>query len=204
MMKQLIFIHGGEAYSDYDDYLEHLRTTDVDPFKERSVRWYHTLPETFGAGWEVIKPSMPNSGNAKYLEWKIWFERHFTFIQSGAILVGHSQGAIFLIKYLLENDVPFNIRALVLAAPVVDVAKRFDEDLEDGGDFTYDIDTLPRLAVKAEKIVILHSKDDFVVPHEQGEKLAAAVPEAEFITFEDKNHFLIEEFPELIEKLKSL
>lgn len=204
MKKQVVFIHGGEAYSDYENYLKHLRTVEIDPFKGRSVRWYHQLPELFGDGWEVIKPAMPNSGNAKYQEWKIWFERHFDFIADEVTLIGHSQGAIFLIKYLLENNTPFKIKTLCLAAGVVDVSERFNDALEDGGDFNYDLALLLTLEAKAETILILHSKDDFVVPFEQGEKLAAALPNAEFMVFEDKNHFLIEDFPELIDKIKGL
>ena len=55
-----------------------------------------------------------------------------------------------------------------------------------------------------ENIVILHSQDDFVVPFSHGEKLAELLPAAEFMVFADKNHFLVEEFPELISKIKAL
>ena len=49
----------------------------------------------------------------------------------------------------------------------------------------------------------MHSKDDFVVPYEHALKYTTALPQAEFISFEDKNHFLVAEFPELINKIKS-
>jgi predicted alpha/beta hydrolase family esterase len=204
MKKQLVFIHGGEAYRNYEDYLDELRAREVDPFAEKSIRWYRNLPETLGIGWEVIKPMMPNSGNAKYEEWKIWFEKHFEFLRDGVILVGHSQGGIFLTKYLLENKTPFTIKALVLVGSVYDVSVPLNDSKEDGGDFGYDTTVLKTLHEKVEKILIYHSRDDFCVPFEQGEKLAAALPEAEFIAFADKNHFLLEEFPELIEKIKEL
>jgi uncharacterized protein len=204
MKKQIVFIHGAEAYSDYEDFLTHLRTVEVNPFAERQKRWYRNLSESFGQEFEIIAPSMPNSDNAKYTEWKIWFERHFEFLKNDVILIGHSQGGIFLTKYLVENNPPFSAKALFLIGSVVDVSERFFGALEDGADFTFDVSALPTLCSKVPKIHVLHSKDDFCVPFEQGKKLAAALPEAEFVVYEDKNHFLIEEFPELVEKIKSL
>lgn len=203
MQRQLVFIHGGEAYTRYEDYLEHLRTKEIDLHTERNVRWYHTLPETLGDDWEVIKPSMPNSGNAKYREWKIWFERHFPFLRDEVVLIGHSQGGVFLTKYLIENEVPFSISKLFLVGSVHDVPGRLGDALEDGGDFGFDTTALARLHERARSIYVVHSEDDFVVPFTQGEKLAAALPEAEFMVFHDKNHFLIEEFPDLIFKIKA-
>jgi pimeloyl-ACP methyl ester carboxylesterase len=50
----------------------------------------------------------------------------------------------------------------------------------------------------------MHSKDDFVVPYEHALKYKAALPAAELITFEDKNHFLVEELPELVQKIRNL
>ena len=71
-------------------------------------------------------------------------------------------------------------------------------------DFEFDTTKTGELANKIENIYILHSKDDFVVPFSHAEKYVEMLPNAEFMTFEDKNHFLIEEFPELIEKIKEI
>lgn len=49
---------------------------------------------------------------------------------------------------------------------------------------------------------VLHSKDDFLVPYEHVLKLKEHLPEAELITFEDKNHFLVEELLELVELIR--
>jgi len=144
---------------------------------------------------------MPNKQNAQYKEWKIWFERHFEYLHDDILLIGWSLGGYFLLKYLIEETLPFSIKHLFL------IAAPFEpEDFggEDGGDFAFDRKKVGNVAAQAANIYILHSKDDFVVPFSHGEKLAAALPEAEFITFEDKNHFLIEEFPELIGKIKEL
>jgi predicted alpha/beta hydrolase family esterase len=200
--KQVFYIHGGEAYSNYADFLDNLRTKEIRnlPWSEQLKKWTGTLVEDLGDEYEVFTPSMPNSGNAKYEEWKIWFERHFEFLRDGVVLLGWSQGGYFLVKYLIENELPFQPSALILVAAPFEPA---DFGGEDGGDFNFDTKQVGELAEKVEKIVIFHSKDDFVVPFEHAEKYAAALPNAEVVTFADKNHFLIEEFPELLEKIRA-
>lgn len=203
--KQVFYIHGGGAYSNYEDYLDDLQNTPMwsASDKESTKRWSHTLRETLGADYQVFTPEMPNKLNAKYNEWKIWFERHFEFLHDGLILVCWSQGAMFIAKYLSENDTPFTVKALfMLASPydhfVVEGMK------EDGGDFYPDSTKVPAIAEKVGQITIMHSKDDFVVPYEHVLKYKVALPKAELVTFEDKNHFLVEELPELMERIKSL
>ena len=50
----------------------------------------------------------------------------------------------------------------------------------------------------------MHSKDDFVVPYEHALKYKEALPEAALLTFEDKNHFLVEELPELLTEIRKI
>lgn len=206
MKKQVVFIHGGEAYSNYEDFLDDLKESQIRnlPGTQKEERWTHSLEDDLGSDFEVFKPSMPNSSNAKYLEWKIWFEKHFEFLRDGVVLIGHSQGGMFLTKYLIENETPFAIKALFLAGSVYDGSEVAEGFREDGGDFTYDLDKVPTLSSRVDNVFIMHSKDDFVVPFSHGEALAKVLPEAEFMVFEDKNHFLIEEFPELITKIKAI
>lgn len=199
-MKQVVFIHGGSAYSSYDAFIEHLRTAEIRNLTaERPLRWSDTLRSELG-DFEVFTPSMPNKDNAKYEEWKIWFERHFEFLRDGVILVGWSQGGYFLAKYLIENRTPFSIEALFL------VAAPFQPDEfggEDGGDFAFDTTRAGELAGKAASIHILHSEDDFVVPYSHGLSYQKALPEATLASFTDRGHFLRSEFPELISMIKA-
>ncbi|MEK7639224.1 MAG: alpha/beta hydrolase [Patescibacteria group bacterium] len=205
MKQQVFYIHGADSFTDYNKFLEYLLTIPIRdlPDAEPIIRWSKTLREDLGGNFEVFTPTMPNKQNAKYLEWKIWFERHFEYLHDGIILVGASQGGYFLAKYLVENSFPFDVKALfLLAAPFE--RRPEDESGEDGGDFEFDTSRVGELQKKAEKIVIMHSKDDPVVSFSHGEKYAAAIPQAEFITFENKNHFLIEKFPELLEKIRTV
>lgn len=197
--KQVFYIHGGEAYSNYEAYLEDLKTMPVDPFKEQNIRWTHSLTEKLGEEFEVLSPLMPGKYNAKYEEWKIWFERHFEFIRDEVTLLGWSLGGIFFAKYLSENEAPFKVgRLYMLAAPFN------SEEFKDVGcgDFMLEPELVSRLPEKVGQITLLHSKDDFVVPYDHALIYKNLMITADLVTFEDKNHFLVEEFPELIERVR--
>jgi uncharacterized protein len=201
MKKQLIFIHGGSAYSDYEAFLNFLRTVPLRdlPGVAKRERWTDHLAEDLGDGFEVFQPRMPNSQNAKYLEWKLWFLRYLALVEDEVILVGWSQGGYFLAKYLTEETPAKRVSALyLLAAP-------FAPDSfggEDGGDFAFDTTKVGELTGKCGKVTIMHATDDPIVPFSHGENFKKALPEATFVTFSDKGHFLAADFPELIEMVK--
>lgn len=203
MKKPLIFIHGGTAYTNYEAFLNDLRTKTLRdlPGSEPKVRWTDTLATDLGNGFEVFKPRMPNSQNAKYLEWKIWFERYLALTPGEVILVGWSQGGYFLAKYLLEESYTTTISALYLLAAPFEPA---DFDGEDGGDFAFDTTRVGELGEKIGKITIMHSTDDPVVPFTHALSYAQGVPNATLVTFTDKNHFLVPELPELVALIKGL
>ena len=203
--KQVFYIHGGSSYSKYDDYIADLAAQQLrSPSDEDMVhKWPTTLRQQLGSDYQVFMPGFPNSNNAKYDEWKIWFEKHFEYLNDNLVLVCWSQGAVFIAKYLSENTVPFSIKNLILLAAPLDYFV-CEGSKEDGGDFYPDIANIANIQEKAQKITIMHSTDDFVVPYEHALKYKAALPEAELVTFTDKNHFLVEELPELVERIKKL
>lgn len=209
MKKQIVFIHGGSAYSDYKQYLLHLRTKPIEnPFVDAEVpkKWKHTIREELADTHEVAYPQMPNSNNSKYEEWKIWFERHIDFMHNGVLLVGWSQGAYFLLRYLSENEFPLKIGGLFLVAPPFE-ADTFPTQgaVEDGGDFGFNLEKLPNVEKQIADIFIYHSEDDPVVPYEHAVKLSAALPKATLRTFEGRGHFFNQEtFPELVADIKVL
>ena len=61
------------------------------------------LQEVLGGEYDVLLPRMPNKNNAKYLEWKIWFERMIPFLNKEIILVGYSLGASFIANISLKR-----------------------------------------------------------------------------------------------------
>ena len=79
MKKQIIIIHGGETFETYKQYISFLKSIEIDFEKMTSEGWKDTLGKKLGRGFEIVLPRMPNSFNAKYLEWKIWFEKMILF-----------------------------------------------------------------------------------------------------------------------------
>jgi len=199
MKKQVIYIHGGNSFEDYEKYLEHLKNSDFDPFYERNKKWKHSLEEDLGEGFEVFMPTMPSGHNAKYIEWKIWFEKLIPFVEDNVVIIGHSLGAIFIAKYLSENNLPKKILATYLLAGPYD-----NDDSDDSlADFVLP-ESLSMFEESGGKIFLYHSKDDPVVPFVNVEKYAKHLLSAEKVIFEDRGHFNQEEFPELIESIKQL
>lgn len=202
MNREVIFIHGGQSFSSYDAFLEHLRTGELwNVLGERPKRFKDTLRTDLGSSYDVYLPSMPNSENAKYEEWKIWFLRYLELVHDGVVLAGHSQGGYFLAKFLAENEPPVRIGGLILiAAP----AQPDDFGGEDGGDFAFDTTALPNLAQRAERIVLFHAPDDPVVPYRHAQLYATALPNATLHSLPGRGHFLGETFPELLEEIEKM
>ena len=131
MKQQILVIHGGDTFDTHKDYLSFLKNREISLDRLRLKReWKDTLSEKLGENFDVLSPRMPNGTNARYKEWKIWFERVIPFIDKGVIFIGHSLGGIFLAKYLSENTFPVKIKATILAAAPFD-DEESDESLSD-------------------------------------------------------------------------
>lgn len=205
MEKQnIILIGGADSFSDREDFLNYLQNCNVRdlPVDNPRKSWKLWVKQQLGDSFYFDIPVMPNTHNAKYDEWKIWFERHLAAVEGSVILVGLSLGAQFLAKYLIENDVEQEIKGLFLLAGPCGYFD--DSDGMDCASFSFKSEELRVIQSKVQEITIMHSKDDFVVPYEHALKYKEALPEAELVTFEDKNHFLVEELPELVERIKNL
>lgn len=197
MKQQVVVIHGGHTFETYEGYIEGLQNCKFDFERMKQKRWKDSLADELGKGFEILQPVMPCKENAKYAEWKIWFERMVLFFD-GAIFVGHSLGGIFLAKYLSENTYPKRITAtFLIAAPFH--SKESDYSL---ADFVLP-ETLKKFKEQGGKIFIYHSKDDPVVSIESSDKYAEQLPGATIQIFEDKKHFNQETFSELVEAIKS-
>ncbi|MFZ2188171.1 MAG: alpha/beta hydrolase [Candidatus Moraniibacteriota bacterium] len=202
MKKQIFIVHGGEAHRTYEEYLEFLKNYKINLDKIKNGGWKDHLQETLGDDYEIIFPRMENYHNAKYSEWKIWFEKFFPFLRDDVILIGGSLGGIFLAKYLSENNFPVKIKAAFLIAAPYDDKERGDIYYT-LGDFILP-DSLDSFSKQVEKIFLYHSQDDLMVPFVDLGKYAQKLPKAEKVIFKDKGHFNLKEFPEFVEKLKSI
>ena len=199
MKKQVLVIHGAATFLTYEDFLQFLRTTgEVNPAYNKAKRWKSSLPEALGDAYEVIAPSMPNKQNAKYEEWKIWFERHIPYLTDGVLLVGHSMGGIFLAKYLSENTFARKVGGTFLVAAPYDSVEK-----EPLGDFALS-QPLDSFAAQGGPIHLYHSADDPIVDFAELAKYQKALPSAKVTTFTDRGHFDQETFPEIVADIKAL
>lgn len=197
MKKQVIVIHGGDSFDTYEKFLDSLKNWEVtiNSFLPKSD-WKSSLQEELGDEYEVLSPRMPNKQNARYNEWKIWFERMFPFLADEVVLVGHSMGGLFFAKYLSENVFPKKIDALFLVAAC-------HNNTEDIGDFRT-ADDLSGVSKQCASIHLFHSKDDRVVAVSEAETYQKVWPEAKLHLFEDRGHFNQQDFPELVGEIKKL
>ncbi|MEN7982567.1 MAG: alpha/beta hydrolase [Nanoarchaeota archaeon] len=195
---QVFFIHGGMTFKNREDYLEFLREREVK--LEEKISWNKQyLDKRLESEFQLIKPQMPCGWNAKYEDWKIWFERFFEYLEDDVILIGSSLGGIFLAKYLSENKFPKKIKAVYLIAPPFDNTLE-GEDLVGGFELGED---LTKVMENCNNVNLLFSRDDDCVPVSHAEKYREKLPDANIIIYEDKNgHFGVEEFPEIVEMIK--
>ncbi|MBN2198049.1 alpha/beta hydrolase [Candidatus Wolfebacteria bacterium] len=200
MKKQIFVIHGGDTFITYEKYLSFLKNLqfDFERFKISKNNWKTNLPENLGDDFEVIAPRMPNSNNAKYLEWKIWFEKIIPYLEPEIILIGHSLGGTFLVKYLSENDFPKKIKALFL------IAAPYEGNPEESLCDFKPAKNLTKLQNQTNNIFIYHSQDDQAAPFSDAKKYKKALPEAELIMFKNREHFNQTDFPELVDKIKEI
>src|SRR5688572_30779020 len=100
MKKQVLVIHGGDAFPSYKEYLDFLLNFPIELKDLFRKNWKSFLAEKLGPDYEAIAPQMPNKNNAKYAEWKIWLKKILPLLEDEVVLIGHSLGGVFLAKYL--------------------------------------------------------------------------------------------------------
>lgn len=194
-MKQLFIIHGGTSFDSYDSYVANLKSSDIEYERlKKEPRWTSWLADEL-SGVDVLYPSFPNTSNAQYDEWKIYFEKLQKHFGDEVTLVGYSLGGMFLSKYLAEKSLVRKVKKILLVAPGYD-----DDTNEELGSFR--VTSASQVADNADEVHLFHSKDDFVAPFAEMAKYQRDIPTAIPHVFEDRNHFFQPTFPELLEIIK--
>ena len=201
-MQQVLFIGWWNVYPTREDFVEQLKTWDNNPFEPKK-KWKNSLSKDLWENYQVAMIDMPNKNIASYTEWKIRFEKIFPFLEWDQIIIAHSLGTIFTLKYLAENWFPKKIKQLHLVAALID-DKEMPPEESYLWNFLFDIQKIPEIQNLCEKIFLYHSKDDFCVPFSQWERLHEFLPNAKFEVFEDRWHMNMPGFPELIQNVKNV
>lgn len=135
----------------------------------------------------AVTPEMPRPFEPEYGAWKREFERHD--ITPETILVGHSCGAGFLVRWLSEHpDVKTD--RVFLVAPWTDPDKKLATGMFD---FTID----PDLASRTAGATVYISDDDDTDIHDSVKVITESVKDVQVREFTGRGHFLTETFTEL-------
>lgn len=193
--KQVLLIGGGNVYKNEDEYEYNLVKSDL-KFSDSFVDWKKSLQDNLGFGFEVLIPIMPSKENAKYKYWKIQFNKLVTVLKSDCVIIAHSLGSAFLIKYLIQNP-NFIIDKVIFISPAFST--------EDLYDFRSDPKEVNIISNQINEIIIYHSKDDFIVPLEESILLNNLLDGSKLEIFENYGHFFgFADFPEIIKELKAI
>lgn len=186
-MKTAILIHGYNDKSEYEDI------SRPSPSNDHWIPWLQRQLQLEGILAQA--PDMPGFFELDYEKWKEMLERFD--LNRETMLVGHSCGGGFLIRYLSENDV--KVGKVVLVAPWINPDQEVDTDF-----FNFEIKD--NIAEKTDGIVIMYSTDDVPPILETIEILKSKTKNIEFQEFKNKGHFVLdslnsEKLPELLGNL---
>jgi len=198
-MKQVVLVRGWEVKENYKDFYEYLENLEYLPYEFPWKRWYKSFKDLLLENYFWIIIPMPNSDFADYKAWKIMFEKIIPYLKDDVILVGHSLGWTFLTKYFEEEKTEKlfkKVKKIILISPA---SRDIPGDLIWSFEFDKNLKNLQKIQ---NKIIIFFSKDDFVVPFNHLEDYKKVLPNAKYRIFEDRGHFLQEDFDELIEEIK--
>lgn len=195
---QILMIHGGMTFKNQKDYLNYLKNKEIK--LDKKPRWTEEyIDSKLGKKFQIIKPRFPLQDNAKYEDWKIWFERYIPLLRNNAILIGGSLGGIFLAKYLSENKFPKKLLSLYMVCPPFDNTV-LGEDLVGGFKLSSDLSLIEK---NCKDVTLMFSADDDCVPVAHAEKYRNKLKDSKIIIYKSKNgHFKISKFPEIIKMIK--
>lgn len=147
-------------------------------------------------GIKADTPEVPRPFDFNYESWKREVERFD--INENTILVGHSMGGGFWIRYLSEKQ-HLKIKRLILVAPWINPDKEYVNDF-----FDFEIDSL--LTSRIDQIIIFNSDDDYAIIHDSVKIISEKLSTAKIKTFHSYGHFTFgrmktSSFPELVEVL---
>lgn len=195
---QILMIHGGMTFKNQKDYLGYLKNKEIK--LDKKPRWTEEyIDEELGKQFQIIKPRFPLQDNAKYEDWRIWFERYIPLLNNNVILVGGSLGGIFLAKYLSENKFPKKLLSVYMVCPPFDNTV-LGEDLVGGFKLKSDLSLIEK---NCKDVTLMFSADDDCVPVSHAEKYRNKLKNSKIIIYKSKNgHFKISKFPEIVKMIK--
>jgi len=195
---QILMIHGGMTFKNQKDYFSYIKNKEIK--LDKKPRWTEEyINKELDKQFQIIKPRFPLQDNAKYEDWKIWFERYIPHLSNNSILIGGSLGGIFLAKYLSENKFPKKLLSVYMVCPPFDNTVQ-GEDLVGGFKLKSDLSLIEK---NCNDVTLMFSADDDCVPVSHAEKYRNKLKNSKIIIYKSKNgHFKISKFPEIVKMIK--
>ena len=146
--------------------------------------WFPWLKQKLTVqGVKVVIPAMTADIVPELDSWLKILNKTIKSPTNNTVLVGHSLGCPAILNYLNQSSMHHKFKAIVLVAGSVR-----DVGIEEVNDFiNKDLDW-DGIKKKVDKIIVIHSQDDKVVPIIEGRYIAKKL-DAEMIEVEDCQHF---------------
>jgi hypothetical protein len=152
-MRNAIIIHGKPGKEEY--YNPHISSAS-------NCHWIPWLQKQLLVNEIAANtPEVPHAYEPDYPVWKREFERFE--VTSETILVGHSCGGGFLVRWLSENK-DVNVKKVILVAPWLDIDRIVTTDF-----FDFEID--PNLSIQVGELIIFNSDNDAADIHASVKKI---------------------------------
>jgi len=188
MQKRAVLLYG--RFSEKIDGKPIVEIPECNPNNEKNwMGW--TKKELEKKNFEVHCPQIPRVWEAPYSAWKKAIDE--VGVDENTTLVGLSQGAGVVVKYIIQNN--RRIKKLILVAP----ARTHSPEFAEFYDFEIN-DDVKKLIEKGTTIFV--SNDDWPGILKGAESYAKDL-DAKVVRFNDRGHFsfLIPKFPELLEEI---
>ncbi len=189
-MRNALLIHGWNTKSEYYDISRPTASND---------HWFPWLTKQLVVNdINTVSIEMPNGYYPQYEIWKHELERYD--ITPETILIGHSCGGGFLVRWLSENNV--KVGRVVLVAPWL--GYETDDEPFDKTFFNFTIDS--NIASKTAGLTLMCSTNDHSSVQRSVKELHEKLENLTYIELENKGHFTrtslgTDAFPELLQEI---
>jgi hypothetical protein len=182
-MKTALIIHG------MPDETEYFSREYPSPSNSHWIPWLQH--ELIIAGYHTQTPEMPEAYHPDYPLWKQTFEQFS--VNEDSLIIGHSCGAGFLLRYFSETKKA--VKRIILVAPWLDPYKENNSDF-----FNFDIDPY---IVNRTDLVVFNSDDDMKSVQTSVNIIQQKVLNFQYKEFRGYGHFCLNdlrthEFKELL------
>jgi len=193
-MKKAILIHGwGNKQEFYDPKYPTPSNSHWFPWLSKQLM-IHDI--------HAIAIEMPNS---YYPEYEIWEKELERFeLDPDTILIGHSCGSGFIVRYLSENDI--RVGKVFLVAPWMGIISANSKQPETSFTETFfNVQIDRNLATKTRGVTLIESTNDARPVQESVKVLKASIDNLNIITIENAGHFTAldgySKFPKLLTEI---